>query len=164
VFMITQEQVKSIFTYKDSTGELINRFSRGRKAKKGCRAGTDSATGYLQMSIFGKGYTTHRIVFLYHHGYLPKYVDHINGIKSDNRIENLRSCTKTQNGQNSKIWKNNKSGIKGVCWDRWKKAWVAYVSVNGKSLNLGRFWDKEVAGQVVRIERIKHHGEFCNHG
>ena len=72
--MITQEQVKSIFTYKNSTGELINRFSRGRKAKKGCPAGTGGGPGYSQMSISGNGYTTHRIVFLYHHGYLPDYV------------------------------------------------------------------------------------------
>jgi len=63
------------------------------------------------------------LIFLYHHGYLPKFVDHIDGNKKNNRIENLREATKSQNAMNQKVSTRNTSGIKGVMWHKRDKKW-----------------------------------------
>jgi len=162
--MITQKELKVFFTYKNSTGELINRIYRSQKAIKGGVSGMLTNRGYYSTCVSGRLYRTHRLIFLYHKGYMPEYLDHIDGDRSNNKIENLRPCTSCQNNQNAKISKNNKSGIKGVFWDKRCKLWNAGLTSNGKRIYLGYFWDLDVAAQVVRIERIKHHGEFCNHG
>ena len=99
-----------------------------------------------------------------HKGYLPDILDHIDGNKLNNRIENLRECTEVQNCYNAKTPKNNTSGIKGVSWSKRLKKWRAQIQVNGKKKSLGFFFDKEVADQIIRIERARLHGEFSNNG
>jgi hypothetical protein len=161
--MITQEQVKALFEYKD--GHLIRRVTRG-PCKKGSIAGTTNPNewGYLKIKVGRKIYASHRLIFLYHFGYLPNEIDHINGITLDNRIENLRPCTRTQNSHNVKAMKGGTSEKKGLSWCVDYKMWRARISVCGKAVYLGRFWDEETAAQVVRIARLKYHGEFANHG
>ena len=110
--VITQEQVFDLFHYVD--GVLYWKKRRGR-AKKGGRVGNINANGRLLTSLKGKRLYVHRVIFMYHHGYLPKYLDHIDGNPLNNKIENLRECTIIQNGYNRKINKNNATGIKGVC-------------------------------------------------
>lgn len=161
--MLTQNRVKELFKY--SEGKLIRISISSSKFKNGSIAGCYcSSSKYYRVKIDGKKYLLHRVVFLYHHGFLPKTIDHIDGNKLNNKIENLRSCTQHQNCFNSKIPKTNKSGFKGVYWDKDAKLWAAEININGKSTRFGRFWEKETAAQVVRIERIRIHGEFANHG
>ena len=73
------------------------------------------------------------------------YVDHIDGNPLNNQKFNLRYATNQQNQANSKISKNNKSGYKGVCWDKVNKKWIAQIMINGKSIKIGRFKSKEEA-------------------
>ena len=120
--MLTQKEAQECFDYKD--GILYWKFRAANRIKVGSPAGSiDPSTGYHKTYVYGKFYKTHRVIFLYHHGYLPEFVDHIDGDKANNRIENLRAATKEENCQNQKIRSTNKSGCKGVRWNSLSKKW-----------------------------------------
>lgn len=87
----------------------------------------------------------HRLIFIKRGINIPEYIDHINGNKADNTRSNLRLATNQQNQANSKISKNNKSGYKGVCWDKDNNKWVSQIMFNRKHIKLGRFKTKEDA-------------------
>ena len=131
--------------------------------KTGKRAGTLHHTGYTQVSIKGKSYNAHRLMFLLYHGWLPEVIDHIDGNRSNNSIENLRPATWSQNLQNMKLRPTNKSGCKNVSWCNTKKKWSVQLSVNGCQKNLGRFDDLELADLVAAEARDKYHGPFARH-
>ena len=94
-------------------------------------------------------------------GYFPQEVDHIDGNKTNNKIENLRAATKSQNQHNSKINKNNKSGVKGVCWDKRKNKWKSQVALNKKNYYLGHFDNIEQATTIVNKFRKEKHLQFA---
>ncbi|WP_322505473.1 HNH endonuclease [Chroococcidiopsis cubana] len=88
-------------------------------------------------------------------------VDHIYGDKLDNRLENLRPATNAQNQANSKT-RGNKSGFRGVCWDKTNKKWVAKIKVNGKTKHLGRFSIAEDAACAFNKAALEYHGEYAH--
>jgi hypothetical protein len=161
-FILSKDLLNNLFVYKD--GKLYWKNNKGKRTKENEEAGRKNNNGYRQIVIKSRFYSTHRLIFLMHYGYLPDYIDHINGIKDDNRIENLRQATKSQNNQNTKLQKNNTSGCKGVSWQSRAKKWVAYTKVNNKRIHLGSFVDKELAELVAVEARNKYHGIFANHG
>jgi hypothetical protein len=153
--MITQSNLKELVDYFD--GKLIAKTnSKCRKAGDALSSLTDK--GYLRSSVGGKSYRVHRLVFLYHHGYMPIQVDHIDGNRMNNRIENLREATSSQNNQNRKS--TSSSGVKGVVWHKQSKKWVASICVNRKSVHLGSFISIEEAALVANKARQSAHGEF----
>ena len=153
--MITQEKLKELVDYVD--GKLIAKTnSKVRKVGDALSSLTDK--GYLRSSVSGKSYRVHRLVFLYHHGYMPNQVDHIDGNRMNNRIENLREATSSQNNQNRKA--TSLSGIKGVFWHKQSRKWVASICVNRKSVHLGSFLSIEEAALVANKARQSAHGEF----
>ena len=157
---LTQTQIKSLFTYKD--GELYWKIAK-QKIHIGDKAGSlNKITGYYKIGINGKQYRTHRLIYLYHHGYLPKYIDHINCNKSDNNIENLREVTNSQNGMNSKSYKNSSSKYKGVCWNKRDKNWASYIKFNYKLINLGQFKLEIEAAKTYNKAAIELFGEYSN--
>lgn len=91
-------------------------------------------------------------------------VDHINGNGLDNRRENLRLATTSQNNQNSRLPRTNTSGYKGVYWEKKRAKWHAQITINNICIFLGRFEDKEIAYQAYCEAAIKYHGEFANFG
>jgi 23S rRNA G2069 N7-methylase RlmK/C1962 C5-methylase RlmI len=99
-----------------------------------------------------------------HNGAIDGFIDHIDGNKTNNKIENLRLANNSQNLLNGKKPKNNKSGVKGVCFDKANNKWLAYGRLDGKTKFLGRFIDKSEAEKIVRQFRIDNHGQFMNHG
>lgn len=131
--------------------------------KTGKRAGTPHHTGYTQIAFEGKLYNAHRLMFLLYNGWLPKVLDHIDGDRSNNKIENLRPATWSQNLQNMKLRPTNKSGCKNVSWSNAKRKWVVQLSINGRQTNLGRFDDLELADLVATEARDKYHGAFARH-
>lgn len=88
-------------------------------------------------------------------------VDHKNMNPLDNRKNNLRMCTKSQNGCNRGIPSNNTSGIKGVSFDKQTNSWAAYIGINGKCLKIGRFKNIEDAKEARLTAARKYHGEFA---
>jgi hypothetical protein len=97
------------------------------------------------MKINQKAHLAHRLVFLYHRGYLPEFIDHIDQNKLNNKIENLREITNSENQHNKGLNRNNSSGYKGVSWKRNHKKWRAGVQVNKKEIHLGYYDTPEEA-------------------
>jgi hypothetical protein len=108
----------------------------------------------------GKVWKVHRLIFMLVHGYLPKEIDHINGDRSDNRIENLREVSRSEN-QYNKSAQRNRSGYRGVSWHEKTKKWAVRVMKEGKSQSFGYFDDLEFAGFVAEEARRKLYGEFA---
>ena len=151
-----------MFLYKDN--ELFWRVDRGYKVKAGSLAGCVRKNGYRQLSINKKVYFAHRIIFLMHHGYLPKEIDHIDGNPLNNSIANLREVTHSQNQWNHKLRSDNKTGIKGVTWSKTKNKWKVQISFNSKNKHIAYSKDLELAGLIAMEARNKYHKEFANHG
>ncbi len=160
---LTVDLLNHLFEYDKETGNLIWKIQK-RGTRKGSIAGTIKSHGYLCVGINYNSYRAHRLIFLMHKGYLPKTIDHINGDKLDNRIENLRAATVGQNQHNRKTNANNTSGYKGVSWHKAKKKWVSRIKLEGKSIHLGYFDNVEEAAEVVRKAREELHGDFAHHG
>jgi hypothetical protein len=150
---ITQEQVKELFDYHPD-GYLIRKHNN-RKHK------SLMPNRYRQVSVFGKSYLAHKIIFLWHNGYMPETIDHKNNNHHVNDIGNLRTATLSQNQGNRKININNASGIKGVSWHKMASKWVAQIQVNKKKMHLGSFDSKEDAAQAYRDAALKYFGEFA---
>ena len=127
-------------------------------------AGSIDGLGYRVITVNGKQHKAHRLIFLFVHGRWPKYeIDHINHDRDDNRIENLREATRPENGRNRSPYKNNSSGVVGVCWNKPSKKWQARIRVNGKLIHLGYFHCKEEAARA-RKEAERRYGFHPNHG
>lgn len=150
---VTQEELKNIFHYEDGKLFWKRVKSKARQVRAGDRAGTLDYNGYRRVKICNKAYKEHRLIFMYHHGYLPEFIDHINGKKDDNRIENLRPATRSQNAFNSKVFKNNQSGITGVS-ETLSGKWRARIRVEGKYKHLGVFDTVEEAVACRRNAEI----------
>ncbi|MFZ2950933.1 MAG: HNH endonuclease signature motif containing protein [Desulfuromonadaceae bacterium] len=139
--MLTQEKVKALFDYLP-TGELIWKVRLSNRINIGDTAGHTRRGGYLITGIGGKIYYNHRLVWLWHHGYLPEnYIDHIDRNTSNARIENLREVSMSCNLRNAKQPINNTSGVKGVSFNNKNKTWLAHIHCEGKLLNIGTHKD-----------------------
>jgi hypothetical protein len=155
--MLTQTELQSKLHYNQNTGIftwLKNNKQAGYKNKK----------GYIIININKKMYAAHRLAWIYMYKTILGCIDHINTIKDDNRIVNLRIATLSQNGFNRQLNKNNKSGVKGVYWHSRNKKWIAQLKVNNTKIIFGSFSDIELAKIAINEARIKYHGEFANNG
>jgi hypothetical protein len=157
--MMEQKRVHECFDYLD--GVLYWKIKPAIRVKVGQPAGTlDKKTGYYRLNVDLKTYKIHSLIFLYHNGYLPNFVDHVDGNKINNKIENLRAATRSQNCMNQKISTKNTSGTKGVMWHKRDKKWFVQLRVNSKCHSFGYYDDKELA-ELVAIEATnKFHKEF----
>lgn len=128
---LTQERVRELFDYDELTGDLIRIAKKKGSKGVGSIAGCLGKRGYCYVAIDGKSYRTHRIIWLWHYGYTPENnLDHINRVKTDNRIENLREVNQSENLRNTVIRSDNKTGVKGVRWDKRDKSWVSTIKYN----------------------------------
>ncbi len=153
--MLTQAELKLNLHYDPDTGV----FTRLKTNKKIVRK---DRYGYLNISFKGKDYTGHKIAWVYFYGELPiSDIDHINLNRDDNRIENLRLATKSENEHNKKKLCTNKSGFKGV--SRYKNKWRAQARLNGLNIHLGYFSDLMQAAKCYSEFVLKNHGEFVHH-
>ena len=151
------------FEYRD--GKLYWKINTNPSKKLiGKEAGCKTSTVYGVVNLDGKAYCVHKIVFCMFNGYMPPVVDHINGVYTDHRIENLRAADHTTNNYNKAFQSNNTSGVKGLTWSKQAKKWQASISYKRKVRHLGYFEDKELATEFLAMARDLCHGEFANHG
>jgi hypothetical protein len=156
--MLTQERVKELFDYKD--GDLYWKIDVAKNIKAGRKAGVFDNFKYVLITINRKIYKAHHIVWIFHYGYKPKMLDHIDGNRSNNKISNLREATNAQNQFNRKINSNSKSGVRGVTWCKKSKKWKAQCGLNGEYHYFGVFDNVLDAKKVVQEFQQRHFGEF----
>lgn len=172
--VLSAEQARALLRYEPETGKLfwrerpVEAFAASRVAASwnlrcaGKETFTDfDSSGYLQGQVLGRSYKAHRVAWLLQTGQWPKdQVDHVNGRRDDNRRENLREATHSQNQRNQKRSKNNTSGVTGVYWHKTNRKWQAMACGE----HLGSFDTKEeaIAARVKAHERYgfsKRHGD-----
>ena len=157
---LTQEALISILFYDQNTG-LFTWLKNTGRAHKGDVAGKPHPCGYVLIGIKGRHYLAHRLAWFYVYGEWPVEIDHINLIKNDNRIGNLRTATRTQNNMNRLSSKHSTSGCKGASLDRRDGKYDARIRMNGKTYYLGRFSDPEDATKAYHAAAKKLCGEFA---
>ena len=149
--------------YKYENGNFYRIKLSGNK-KTGSLVGWQTICGkkpYRKISINYKTYYQHQLIFLYHHGYIPKYIDHIDRNSLNNNIENLRESTQSQNCANKLKNKNNTSGYKGVTYNKKEKKWQAQIMVNYKHKNLGFFDKPEDGAKAYALASKQYFKEFA---
>lgn len=113
--------------------------------------------GYAMRREQGKFLYMHRIII---NTPSNMFTDHINGNTLDNRKDNLRICTKSENNRNRGMGRNNKSGLKGVTWHKYDKKWQAQITIDNKNIYLGKFVDKFEAFEVYNNKAKELFGEY----
>ena len=149
-------------SYNPETG-LVSWKSGPASYRAGSIAGNLRPDGYIDIRVDGRLIRAHRIAWFLHHGRWPIHqIDHMNGIRNDNRIENLRECTPRQNSQNSiKRTRSNgasyTSSLVGVSWSNRRNRWIAQMRINGPNTYLGSYKSEQEAYQAYLDAKIKHH-------
>ena len=162
--ILTQEYLLQVFDYID--GKL---FWKDDYSKNNAFSGKPTGTckdkngyGKVTLRILGKKhyFRVHRLIFMYHHGYMPEKIDHIDRNTSNNKIENLRPATSSQNQWNRGDKVRSKSGIRGVVMKN--NRWYAQCKVFGKRHHLGCYGTIAEAENAVKTFRKENHMEFAN--
>lgn len=163
--MITRDRLKELLHYDPETGVFTNLITRCGRAVAGNIAGSlNAGNGYVFINLDKTVYAAHRLAFLYMGEDMPpKHTDHINGVRNDNRWDNLRSVTAAVNFRNTKKSSQNKSGVNGVCWLKSHGKWQVQIRVNYKTIHIGHFLDFDEA-VAARAQADIDHGFHANHG
>lgn len=161
--MVTQERLKEMLSYNILTGEFIR-----IKPLKGntlyAVVGSVNNDGYVSISIDNKRYGAHNLVWLYKYGKFPDLqLDHINGVRKDNRFENLREVSHAENQRNKKLDKRNKFGYPGIRHGKRLGTYRACIGVNKTEIQLGTFSTLESA-IAARVQAEIKYGFHENHG
>lgn len=137
--LLTKTMLLASLDYHPETGTFTRRKAAGGQPV-GSLAGALNKMGYRQISVAGKLHYAHRLVWLAETGAFPEdVIDHVNRVKDDNRISNLRVVSHKQNMENTGLYAHNTSGYKGVIWDKQTNKWLARVIHSGKQVFAGRF-------------------------
>ena len=156
---MTKYELKKHFFYEK--GSLYWLIPTASQIKSGMRAGRTDTHGYRQVTFKGKPYLEHRLIWLYHYGVWPKdQIDHINHIRNDNRIENLREATNQQNQFNRRSVKGSSSVHKGVYWYPNYSKWLVKYTRDGKQYHVGYFTDELEAAKAYKNAVKNHQGDY----
>jgi hypothetical protein len=175
--MITQKYLHEALSYDQETGVFtwlddrpVSHFKNehGRSIWKARRAGKPAGykgnRGYIQIGIYGKLISAHRLAWCYVYGNMPDdQIDHIDGDPINNQISNIRAVTNAENSKNQKRYKNNSSGVVGVYWDKRGEKWMSKIKVDGNQIYLGLF-DKIEDAAAARKSAELEYGFHENHG
>lgn len=176
---LTKDLLNLIFSYNPDTGGLTHKerprwmFTEGYKGgetswrtfntKSAGKSATIKAGQYARVSVCGKRYSAHRIIWCMVHGEWPDEVDHINGDRSDNRLSNLRAVSRQGNMRNTCVRKDSATGVTGVSYAKRDDVFIAYIGVGGKTKVLGRFPTVEEAKSCRKAAEAEL-GYHENHG
>ena len=164
--MITFEEAKELFTYDRETGIIKWNYRFSSRQRADLVAGyTSSSGGYTYIRFKGKLYYAHRIAMLLAYGFCSDglEVDHINHIRDDNRLSNLRFVTRSDNNRNKSRDSRNTTGVMGVYYQRVRRKYEARIIVDGMNIYLGEFVTLEEAAKVRKAAEIKYKFN-ANHG
>lgn len=157
---ITQALIKDMFKYRDD-GQLIRKFKTVGPQKD--IAGCVEKRGFTRVSVKNKRFRLHQLIFLYHHGYIPEEIDHIDRNPLNNRVDNLRDVSRSQNQMNAtKTRQSLTSKYKGVSWHKRDNCWEAYIMCDGISHYLGRYTDENDAAEAYNYYAIEYFGEYAH--
>lgn len=158
---VNLDDLKSRYSYDFSTG-VFTRLKNNWNFKVGDILENKTPDGYLILGIGKSQFLAHRMAWLYHYGEMPNgMLDHINGDRSDNRIENLRVVGSLENTWNTKKHSDNKSGYKGVHYHKQNDTWRAVIMANGKRIHIGLFKTPEIAHDAYCNFAKKLFGEYA---
>jgi len=147
------QKFTDMFDYKD--GELYH------KGTDNLATYVDSSHGYKRVFVFGKQWLSHRVIWCMFNNTLPKEIDHKDGDKTNNKIENLRPTSRSGNTANSAIRSDNKSGFRGVVWHKVTNKWQAQTMLNGKRIHMGVFESKLEAALAYNYKAKEIFGDFA---
>ena len=161
--MLTQAKVKEYLKYEDGHLWWKKKSHPMSRVTMGNRAGKHTPKGYIVVTLLGRNYLEHRLIWLYHCGEWPEdQLDHINGVRDDNRIENLRQVTNQQNQFNKKSANGSSSQYKGVYWNKNSGKWHSRCQTRGSNKHLG-FFDCELEAAKAYDDYAKSlHGAYAN--
>lgn len=153
--------LRSALEYDPETGVFRWRNSKG-PIKAGQIAGSLKKDGYRGIQFRGREWGAHRLAWAYVHGQLPQgQLDHANLNKDDNRIANLRLSDQEKQQGNTALSVRNKSGFKGVSWNRFRNKWRAEIRIGGKSVYLGNHDTAEAASAAYQRAAKLHFGDHA---
>ncbi|WP_376956428.1 HNH endonuclease signature motif containing protein (plasmid) [Azospirillum sp. A26] len=159
---LTQARLRELLHYDPETG-VFTWLVRRQGIRADRAAGCVSSPGYILIGVDGRLCRAHRLAWLYMTGEWPAAeIDHINRARGDNRWNNLRLATGSQNQGNRSVNSDNKSGVKGVSWSQKRGMWKAQIGAAGKRRCLGYFPDCAVAAAAYAAAAAEHFGEFAN--
>jgi hypothetical protein len=157
------ERLQELFDYNSGKGLLLWKKPTKLRIKAGMIAGTKNAKGYLNACVDARSYMVHRLIWLYHYGKPPENsIDHINGVRHDNRICNLRDVSNTVNTENQKraTSQNRSSGALGVSREKKHRRWRAVIETKGKQIHIG-YYDTIEEAQTAYINKKRQLHTGC---
>jgi hypothetical protein len=162
--MLTLERLRELVMYDPPSGlfrwRVRRKMGHGKFTVPGDIAGFKETQGYWCLGIDGKTHKCHRLAWLWVYGEWPKFLDHINGDRADNRISNLRPADYIRNSRNAKTKKNSLTGLKGV--HQFKDGtFGARIGINYERIYLGTFLTAELAHEAYAEAAKKYFGEFA---
>lgn len=166
--LITQKELKEMLHYNPDSGVFTWLISRSSRAKVGRIAGSVDVRGYIVIKLKsennkGRFYKAHRLAWFYMAGVWPTGIDHINHIKDDNRLANIRESSQEENNKNTSLRVDNASGVLGVSFNKRLAKWIAQINVDRKRKHIGCFKDKFEA-ICARKSASNKYGYHPNHG
>lgn len=155
------DSIEKFISYNNETGIFSIIKKTGPRSSLGPLQVSTDSRGYQQVQYMGKAFLAHRLAWYFTHGKWPENeIDHINGVKTDNRIANLREATRSQNIKNRGPHKNIISGLKGVYFNKARNKYQAAIWIDGKRKALGVFEDKYEAFEVYKKAARERDGDF----
>lgn len=159
--MLTRERLDELLRFDEATGRLFWKVSRGGWGA-GREAGSIMFDGYRRIGIDGKQYRAHELVWFLSRGEWPEFhIDHKDRDRDNNRPDNLRRATYSQNSANTALNARNTSGFKGVSRIRGTNRWLATIKVLGRSKCLGRYDSPEDAHTAYAKAAVEAFGEYA---
>lgn len=158
--MITREYLLETFNYDPNIGVLYWKVSRSNRVKIGDPVSYINNKGYLSVRLLGRQYLVHRLVWFLENKEWPERLDHKDGNRLNNQIDNLRTATSSQNNANRVKKSGATSTYKGVYWHKQRRKWHVQLSLNKKSISCGLFESEEEAALAYNLKALELHGEF----
>lgn len=159
--MITQAFIKQYLDYDPVTGWFTHKTNRG-PCRAGDRAGSSTGHGYRKVTVDGTRIYEHHAAWVFMFDEWPNELDHKDGNRSNNAIENLRVCDRSANACNS-LRSTGESGLKGAYLDKRTMNWYSHIQLGGQVKHLGIFGSAEEAHRAYLAAAELHHGEFAFH-